>query len=533
MMLKVLLKKQLAEVFRSYFFDAKKNRMRSRGAVVGWFFFFFVIMVGVLGGLFTALALSMCGGLALAGMDWLYFLLMGGLAIILGAFGSVFNTYSSLYLSKDNDLLLSLPIPVRYIIAARLLNVYLMGTMYAATAILPALIVYWAVVGFTVSRFLCGLLLFVIVSFIVLLLSCLLGWVAAKVSRKLKNRSFITVFIAVLFIAAYYFIYFKANDMIRDVIRNAELYGARIKGAAYGLFMFGQIGAGDWFSALLFTLLTALLCCLCWLVLTRSFLSIAAAGGGGERVRYREKAVRGKSAGTALLVKELGRFTSSPSYMLNCGLPILLLPALGIFLLFKGRELSAAVNAALAGRQDTAAMLTAGVLCMLAAMNNMATPAVSLEGKCIWIPQSLPLRPRDALRAKAAMQLILTAVPLLFAAVCAVVVLEASPAAKLCCILLPLGYAFYSAMFGTAVGTRLPLLSWTTELAPIKQSAAVAITIFGGWAIILLLGGLYLAFGHRLGAAAYMGLWTLAFAAAGCCLLRWLDTKGAAIFAGL
>ena len=55
-------------------------------------------------------------------MGWLYFTLMGLVAIFLGAFGSVFNTYSSLYLAKDNDLLLSLPIPVRVIIASRLLS---------------------------------------------------------------------------------------------------------------------------------------------------------------------------------------------------------------------------------------------------------------------------------------------------------------------------------------------------------------------------------------------------------------------------
>ena len=35
--------------------------------------------------------------------------LMGLLAVFLGAFGSVFNTYSGLYLAKDNDLLLSMP----------------------------------------------------------------------------------------------------------------------------------------------------------------------------------------------------------------------------------------------------------------------------------------------------------------------------------------------------------------------------------------------------------------------------------------
>ena len=31
-MLKILLKKQMAEVFRSYFYDAKKNKARSKAA---------------------------------------------------------------------------------------------------------------------------------------------------------------------------------------------------------------------------------------------------------------------------------------------------------------------------------------------------------------------------------------------------------------------------------------------------------------------------------------------------------------------
>ena len=60
--------------------------------------------------------------MAAAGMGWLYFALMGLMAMFLGAFGSVFNTYSSLYLAKDNDLLLSLPIPVRIIMASRLVS---------------------------------------------------------------------------------------------------------------------------------------------------------------------------------------------------------------------------------------------------------------------------------------------------------------------------------------------------------------------------------------------------------------------------
>ena len=104
-MLKILLKKQMAEVFRSYFYDAKKNKARSKAAVAAYIVLFVVIMLGVLGGMFTLLALSMSAPMAAAGMDWLYFALMGLLAILLGSFGSVFNTYSGLYLAKDNDLL--------------------------------------------------------------------------------------------------------------------------------------------------------------------------------------------------------------------------------------------------------------------------------------------------------------------------------------------------------------------------------------------------------------------------------------------
>ena len=188
-MLKLLLKKQLSEVFKSYFYDAKKNRMRSKGAVIAWFLFFFVVMVGVLGGMFTALSLSLCGSLVGAGMGWLYFLLMSGIAIVLGAFGSVFSTYSGLYLSKDNDQLLSLPIPVRTIMTARLMNVYLMGLMYSATVLIPTLAVYWIVAGATVSNVLCGILFFLIVTIIILVaLVQIMQKIGMWLSRQLDRR---------------------------------------------------------------------------------------------------------------------------------------------------------------------------------------------------------------------------------------------------------------------------------------------------------------------------------------------------------
>ena len=91
-MIKILLKKQLTEIFRSYYYDAKKNKARSKAATAAYIVLFVFLMIGILGGVFTVLSWSMCGALSSAGLDWLYFAIMGLIAIFLGVFGSVFNT---------------------------------------------------------------------------------------------------------------------------------------------------------------------------------------------------------------------------------------------------------------------------------------------------------------------------------------------------------------------------------------------------------------------------------------------------------
>ena len=527
----ILIKKQLSEVFRSYFYDAKKNRMRSKGAIVGFFIFFVLIMVGMLGGIFTFLAVTICEPLASADMGWMYFLLMSGISIFLGAFGSVFNTYASLYLAKDNDLLLSMPIPVRTIIASRLVNVYIMGTMYAATVMLPTLIVSWIVLGVTAARLICGILLFFIISLIVLLLSAVLGYAVARISLKLKNKSFLTVLISLVFIGAYYFFYFRASDIIRDLIANAAVYGEKIKGTAYLLYLFGRIGEGDWLVTLVTLLITAALCGVVWYLLSRSFLGIAGSGGKTEKVRYVEKPVRMKSLFGAVLSKEFSRFTSNSNYMLNCGLSTLLIPALGVLLLLKGREICLVMDDFLASRPGFTSVLLCTMMCTVAAMNDMATPSVSLEGKSLWIPQTLPLEPKMILRAKACVQLILTGIPMLFAsAVSAIIIPAAEIGTRLLIFLLPMAYVLFSALFCLTVGVKMPLLEWTTDTTPIKQSGAILIVLFGGWAISFALAGLYLLIGYRIGETLYLSIWLLLFLAASAFLLHWLDGKGARLF---
>lgn len=533
-MLKTLLKKQLMEIFRGYFYDQKKNRARSRRATVLYVLLFAVLMLGVLGGTFTILALSLCEPLHLAGMDWLYFTMFTLVAVFLGAFGSVFNTYSQLYLAKDNDLLLSLPVSVSAVIASRLLGVYLMGLLYSAIVIVPAVIVYWITVPFTAAALIGGVLQTVLISVIVLLLSCLLGWVVARISLRLRHKSFITVIVSLIFFAAYYFVCFRAQELLSALIANAAAYGQSVQDSSHALYVLGLCGTGDWRAMLSVTAVVAAAAVLCWRLLAGSFLKIATAGGAAAQKKRVDNTLKSRSVEAALRQKELLRFTSSANYMLNCGLGVLFLLIGGVVLVLKGEALREMVYGLLGQRPDLLCVLLAAGVCMLASMNDMAVPSVSLEGKSLWALQSLPLAPWQVLRAKVWLQLRLSGIPTLFCAVCAAMVCAENPVQGVLLVLVCAAYTAFSALLCLSLGLKMVNLTWTSEIVPIKQNFNVMLALLIHWVYALVLGGGYLLIGGRgIGAEVYLLLFT-ALTAVGAALLRhWLKTRGAAHFAAL
>ena len=533
-MLKVLLKKQFFEFFRSFFVDQKKNTARTKAASVVWIVFYIFLMVGMLGGMFTALSFTMCSSLAAVDLAWLYFSIMGLLSLLLGVFASVFTTYSSLYLAKDNDLLLSMPIPVRLIMIARLLGVYLMGLMYSILVILPAIIVYWVQVSFSPLSVLGCLALLVVISVFVLVLSCALGWVVAKISIKLKNKSIVTVLLSLLFIGLYYFFYFKAQSLIQALLLNAVEYGEKIKGAAYGVYLFGRIGEGSIPSVLLFLAVGVLLFVLTWYVLSHSFLKITSSTGNVATVKYKEKAVKGRSVRAALFHKEVAKFLSSPNYMLNCGLGTLLLPIGGVALLLKGEMLQTILGDVFAAHPESIVALFCAAVCMLASMNDTAAPSVSLEGKSLWLLKSLPLNAWDVLSAKIMLQLMLTLPPMAVCLACGAIAFRAQGAiVLLLAALTALSFGVLGAVFGLYLGVNKPIFEWTNDTVPIKQSMSVTIALFSGWGYAILLAGGYLLFGHLIGITAYLGIFLVLTAAACALLVRWLKTTGTAMFAAM
>ena len=280
-MWKALLKKQFLELKAFYLRDRRTGKARSKGGGA-LFALLFVLIFLSLGSAFYAAAAALGSVLLPMGLGWLYFALMGLLSLLFGIFGSVFNTYAGLYHARDNDLLLSMPIPPSRILLVRLVSVSLLGLPYESLVWTPTIAAYTLSAGFLPFPFLLQLLTGLFIALIVTALSCFLGWIVALIAVRLKNKRFLTVLIALVFLTGYYILYGSAYRVLASILANAEQVGSGIRVWALPFYHAGKASDGNLLSLLIFAAM-AVAAALTWAILSRSFLHITTANRGTAR----------------------------------------------------------------------------------------------------------------------------------------------------------------------------------------------------------------------------------------------------------
>lgn len=528
-MIRALLKKQLMEVFTWLYQDKKIGAKRSGKRYVlylllyGFVFFYLSI-------LFFGMSLSLCTPLVQAGLGWFYWCIMGILGLVMGVFGSVFSTYSSLYRAKDNDLLLSMPIPPLYVLLTRLSGVYVTGLLYTLVVLLPTCIVWVWKTPFSLAGVLFALLFPILVSLLVLDLSAILGWVVAVVASHVRHKTAITVLASVAFLVLYFWGYSKLYPHMMDLVENLVTLGATFQHTADPLYWLGRAGAGHVPSMLLCVAVVLLLTAGVFWVLHHNFLTMATAQGSVHTSGKTQKMEKQKahSVSVALLHRELRRFTSNANYMMNCGLGTLFLPLAAVAVIWKRSILLETLDGM--GLSHYGVLLAAVVLGMAISMNDMTACSLSLEGDTLWLLQSLPVSGCQVLSAKIQLQLWLTLPPAVLVTLALTFAMSWSP---LACVLLLVFVGLYSfciATLGLTLNLLFPNLHWTDEIVVIKQGLPIMGTLLGSWVILGILAVIYLILHLLISPLAYLGI--VCGLLLLCCVLlfRWIMTSGAERF---
>ena len=533
-MLKTLIKKQLLELFHTYFIDRKTGKARSKGKMAG-IVILALFLFGSLGAVFFGMSMGV--GSVMLGTDLspVYFGLMALISIALGVFGSVFTTYASLYLPKDNEALLCLPIPPSKLLIARTAGVYITSFIYSALGWIPAVIASWILGPVSVAGVVFPVLLTFVIALFVTVLSCVLGWGVALVAVKVKGKSIVNVIMSVAFLAVYYVVYFKVINSLEDIMEHIDAITNTVSKLHF-ILLIGRAADGGALSLLIVAAITAALAAAGLFILSKTFLKFAFAANKESGKKTKTEGVRQRSLKKALLMREYRHFTSTSAWMLNGGLGLLLLPGAGVAALIKRTVIREALGQMTEGLPMLSAalpVLVFGAVGLILSTNTLTAASVSLEGKNLWIVQSLPVDPWELLRAKERMDVQLNVVPTA-AAVVLMGIAFGMTIPEIALLLCALLFAIpLHADIGLILDLKRPNLNWTNPAIPIKQNFSVTVALFGSWLgfAAFTAAGFFAA--QAIGSVITLGIMIPVIAGVWLLLRRWLKNRGGAILASL
>lgn len=508
--------------------DAKSGKRRKAGSLI-LYSLLLLYAFGALGMVFFLMSSSLCEPLHALGYDWLYFALMSSMAAFMGIIGSVFTTYSGLYQGKDNETLLSMPIPPALILLVRMLSCYIMTFFFEFLVMVP-MEAAWIMLGlFSAPQFIIFLLFLFLLPLFTLAISCILGWLIALAAGHVRNKSLVTVVLSLVFLIAYFYVYSQASRFLTLILNNADQLATTVHKAFYPVYMTGVALTGDWINFVLVALIYLAFFAIVYWIIAATFLRLATAGSKVKRREYiAQEKMSTASVKSALLRKEFMRLKSSPTYLMNGALGTLLMPVAAILLVVKRLAITDALSIFTA--EISVVLIVAAVIGFTTSMNALTAPSVSLEGKSLWILQSLPVNAWDVLKSKMRLHMILTLPAALILAVTAGFVFSLTPVEFILLIVFTVLITFFGAVFGLALNLKHPNLNWTNEAVAVKQSASALLTIFGQWGLVILFGVLYGVIGYKLGPVPFFIGVIVLTAAVLAILLTWIRKRGTVIF---
>lgn len=412
-------------------------------------------------------------------------------AMTLGSLVTVFFTFlkagGMLFGCRDYDLLAALPVPTGVLIGSRFAVMYLFNTVFSAgvMAAMGAAYLPYAKGALSWGFWILGALL---ASLIPTTLASVAAALVAAIASRFRYSNLVTILLSLALTFGVLGLSMQAGSL------EGELSAASIK--AVGDHMAGILTRlyppAAWFGRAVhegspaafgaFAGVSAVLYLLFAVVLSRFYQSIQnGLVGHGASKSYRMGRLKGRCALMALYQKEWKAFLSSPTYVLNMGIGVLMAVGASAALCFLGPEsLMGMTN--VPGLENYFSRILLYIPVVILPMGNTACVSLSLEGKQLWLLQSSPVRLTDVFLSKILVNLTLG---LPGAVLCSIFLwIGTGPAAAdgLVMLLLAVLVVCMVSVGGVWMNLRFPLYEWESQAQVVKRSASSMGGILGGLA---------------------------------------------------
>ncbi len=414
----------------------------------------------------------------LPSLPWLYYGIFTIVSFSLTFFLSIFETKSELFECRDNELLISMPIKPGDILASRMIIVLLYNYLSDLLFMVPAVIIYGIYTGDIV-----GIIGGTIVTLMLPLLSSSLssgvGYIVARLSKKFKNKTIMSIIFFLVFFGAYMFFIDFAMEGLAEFIEDLIMSLDASAGMDTFLYQIGSLSLIRPLPFAIFLVGTLLLSFLAFWIISASYEKVLSTSDKAKTYRYVKKTLVSSSAFTSLLKKEFKRLTTSSTYLINAAiglvLPIFVIGSVFVSFLTSGEDI-ATLEGVFHALSPFIPIAAAGIAA-LGAMTYLSACALSLEGRAFWHIKSMPISSRAVLLSKTMPQIVLSIPFNLITAIAVSIAFKLSFAYSIFVVLIPLVANVLFAFFGTFMNATFPRFDYENEAHIVKRSMSAGLTM--------------------------------------------------------
>lgn len=399
---------------------------------------------------------------------------------------------SVIFTSRDNNIIMSLPIKTSDIIIAKLITLYGMNLVFILFVMIPASIVFGVFTSAPAIFYITALIMMLFIPVVPMIIGTVLSILIGIVAGHFKHKSLISTALMLIFtlliMLSSFTVSFNAEDpqklynignaiiaMFYKIYPLTEMYTLAVSNINI-LFIHEYISISALFG-ILFS----------WIVGLKFKQILTYLTSSKSSSDYKMQELKNSRPLKALYIRELKRYFASPIYVFNTAFGSVMLILAGVIAVVSQNTLLAAFSQEplLANFVN---VLIPMMISFFVVMTDTTDVAISMEGKSLGIIKSLPVRTIDIFLTKMYVNLTLNLPSVLIGATLFCISFKPSLFIIAMSFLIPIAYSFFTAVYGIVVNLIFPSFDWANETAVVKQSAAAMVGILGGMALVILPG---------------------------------------------
>lgn len=420
------------------------------------------------------------------GYTYVMLAIMIFVSLILCIVNTIYKSQGMLFNSKDNDLLLSLPLKKSTILASRIIKLMLSQYIWTAIILVPSLAVYVYYEGLTLSLLISSIVMLVAIPVLPVIVGTILGYIATLISSRFKNKNMMQIIVSVITFGISFYVGFSFSDKLNELLNTPQDIYLTLKQIYYPMGLYIEsIDTLNWLNLLIIlgiNLIPLVLFVAIFSLMYFNIISKLSENHSRSNFELKQNKIKVHSVFDTLVIKEAKKYFRSSIYLLNTIVgPSLLLVGAG-YLAVKGINVASLVGDNTEALLKVKELIPIGLYIMVSmsiSTANISASSISLEGKSLQLLKSYPLNITDIFLAKVFFHFIVVFLPVVLSVVVAAIVLEVSVIDILILAIACGLNVFMLAVVGLCINIMLPKTE-ASDIAAVKQSASSICSIILG-----------------------------------------------------